>query len=111
MDLSKIYALASQGATPNKPYPSELPEQLAPWHVYFADAGHSILCVVGERWAKLLERSVVEEDVAELFASVSVKTLLRAGWDIHPRFEVIVARDVEYDPMYGVITPSSDEEF
>lgn len=108
MDLDKIYELASQGATPSKPYPSELPEQLAPWHVYFADASHSILCVVGERWAKLLERSAV---VAELLASVSVKTLLRVGWDVHPRFGVIVARNVEYDSMYGVVTSHGDEEF
>ncbi len=111
MNSAVIYALAAEGASTNKPYPTELPEQLAPWHIYFDDCGHNILCVVGEKWVKLLERSVTEQDVAELLAPVSIKTLLREGWEVHPRFGVILARGVEYDPQLGVLIPDADVEF
>lgn len=110
MNKDEIYRLASEGSTPCA-YHSTLPEALAAWHVYFEDCGHNILCVVGERWQRLLERSAVEEDVAELLAPVSVKTVLRQGWEVHPRFGIILARNVEYDMTLGVLIPDDDIEF
>ncbi|MGW5569662.1 hypothetical protein ACWEVD_00555 [Nocardia thailandica] len=76
-------------------YPSPLPDELAPWHVYIADCGHSILVTLGE-----------DLDMA---VPAPVKTVLRHGWKVLDNG--LIHADLPYDPTLGLLTDPSDDEF
>lgn len=87
-------------------YPGGLPEALAPWHLYLADAGHSIVC--------LLEGHTASPPSVDDLCPVPVKTVLR-GY----RFEkidgmpvVVATTGFTYDPDLGLVPlHPEDEEF
>lgn len=84
-----------------RPYPEPLPGDLAPWHVYLLDAGHSILCLLRAHLAEALE------DPADYLIPVPVRTV-RRGYVIERGF---VVADLEYDGAIGLVVPEGDEEF
>jgi hypothetical protein len=87
-------------------YSEKIPEELADWHLYLADGGHSILC--------LLDGHAGSSPTFEELCPVPVKTVLR-GY----RFETIEDTQVPvaqsgftYDETFGLrILDPADEEF
>ena len=91
---------ASALSVPGKTYPSALPPDLAPWYVYPADSGHSLMAI-----PKSLHGTNAPED---LLVPVPVRTVLREGWETHDGWLVVPAH---YDPDLGLVVPDDDMEF
>lgn len=83
---------------PGRPYPSPLPAELAAWHCYMVDGGHSILVALPADGPPTEDRLV----------PAPVKAVLRAGWTVMSGFIVC---DLPYDPHLGLVTEEDDEEF
>ncbi|OLZ51630.1 hypothetical protein BS329_15295 [Amycolatopsis coloradensis] len=90
-DAYGAYAIAG------RPYRGALPSELAPWHLYIPDGGHSILIVTAQGQG-------TQDAVA-----APVKAVLRAGWTITP--EGYVLCELPIDPVLGLITEPADSEF
>ena len=75
------------------PYPQPLPPEIEPYHVYLADAGHSILCVLEMH----LEEANGEMDRYEL--PVPVKYVRERGYRIQDGYIIVEAN---YDPFWGL---------
>lgn len=92
---------------PDKPYPGTLPADLAPWHCYTADSGHSLLI-----WPDLpgdATTATLTEDAAVSGALIPapVKAVLAAGWELRDGY---VHSPLPYDPQLGLLTdPEHDE--
>lgn len=105
----------------DRPYPGELPADLAPWHVYLADAGHSVLVVrhedVSDPFGRVLYQAdppVLDSDVDGLLLPVPVRTALRLRYEMHPagsRGLVPVVAGLDYSRDVGLVVPAEDEEF
>ncbi|WP_280426424.1 hypothetical protein [Nocardia carnea] len=80
----------------DRQYPGSLPEDLAPWHLYIIDGGHSALVTL----------SATGEDGHEVAAPV--KTVLRHGWTVLA--DGRIHADLPYDPQLGLITEPGDDE-
>ncbi|MDT7858225.1 hypothetical protein RQM47_16370 [Rubrivirga sp. S365] len=103
-----------------RPYPGVLPDDLAPWHVYLADGGHSVLAVRREdvrgRFGRLLYEAdppVLDSDVDALLLAVPVRTVLRLGYEMRPagsRGLVPVVAGLDYSGELGLVVPAEDEE-
>lgn len=81
----------------NRQYPKPLPEDLACWHLFVIDGGHSVLITL----------SPTGEEGYEVAAPV--KTVLRHGWTVLP--DGRIHADLPYDPHLGLRTEPGDDEF
>ncbi|MGW0562841.1 hypothetical protein ACWDZ4_20035 [Streptomyces sp. NPDC003016] len=105
-----IVRRALAGLLLDRPYPRELPADLAPWHCYVKDGGHCLLVVldpVGTDGVVLSAGGAVP--IEEACVPVPVKAVLRAGWRVSE--DGYVHTPVRYDPTLGVLTDPEDDEF
>lgn len=86
---------------PGKGYPRPLPADLAPWHVYTADGGHSIAVALAAFYQP-------GGDPAEFLVPAPVKAVLKAGWTARDGWIVC---DLPYDPAVGLATDPGDDEY
>lgn len=92
-----------------RPYPGELPAELAPWHCYVQDSGHCLLVVLDPVETGHKETAGGPARIEDFCVPVPVKAVLRAGWRIGE--DGYARADVRYDPALGVITDPEDDEF
>lgn len=92
-----------------RPYPGELPAELAPWHCYVKDSGHCLLVVLDPVEVGYQPTAGGPARVEEACVPVPVKAVLGAGWRIGEGGYVHAA--VRYDPELGVVTDPEDDEF
>ncbi|MCD9903207.1 hypothetical protein LUR56_31140 [Streptomyces sp. MT29] len=97
------------GLVLERPYPGELPAELAPWHCYVKDGGHCIVVVLEPVGEGARGSAGGAAPIQDARVPVPVKAVLRAGWRIGEDGYVHAA--VRYDPSYGVITDPEDDEF
>lgn len=86
---------------PPTAYPGTLPPDLAPWHCYATDGGHSIVVAVASRYRPDLPPG-------EYLCGVPVRTVLRLGWTLTA--EGYVLCDVPYSSDLGAMVDPADEE-
>lgn len=89
------------GVVSGKSYPSQLPGELAPWYVYTADGGHSVLVALAAFYAP-------GADPAEFLVPAPVRAVIRAGWTAQDGWLVC---DLRYHPGTGLITDPGDDEY
>ena len=85
---------------PGKRYPRPLPVEIAPWHCYTADGGHSIVVVLRRDFRP-------GADLTDSLVPAPVKSVLR-GYAIEDGYVVC---DLPYDPDLGLRTPPEDDEY
>ncbi len=83
-----------------KKYPAPLPAELADWHCYTSDGGHSILVLIEGEFDE-------EKPVWQELCPAPVKAVLR---DYRAVGEFIAAK-LKYDSEIGLISDWQDEEF
>jgi hypothetical protein len=88
----------------DRPYPGELPADLAPWHVYTVDGGHAILVVLESTAASLAPGQSVESAMVP----APVKLVLRSGHTIRDGAPWAA---LPYDDELGLLANEEDEEF
>lgn len=90
---------------PGRTYPRPLPEEIAPWHCYTLDGGHSILVVLdlGD-----LGDKPSREQLETNLCPAPVKAVERAGWRVVDGY--VVAK-LPYDPQLGLVTDPDDDEY
>ncbi|MFJ7054785.1 hypothetical protein ACIQU7_24045 [Streptomyces albidoflavus] len=93
----------------DRPYPGQLPAELAPWHCYMVDGGHSLLVVLAPLGEGNLPTAGGPARIEDGMVPVPVKAVLRAGWEITE--SGYVRASVPYDPDLGVVTDPDDDEF
>ncbi|MFF4902317.1 hypothetical protein [Streptomyces sp. NPDC001068] len=93
----------------DRPYPGELPAELAPWHCYVKDSGHCLLVVLDPVEEGYKPSAGGPARVEEACVPVPVKAVQRARWRIDEAGYVHTA--VRYDLELGVITDPEDDEF
>ncbi|WP_433257840.1 hypothetical protein ACQPYK_21660 [Streptosporangium sp. CA-135522] len=86
---------------PGRPYPGELPTELAPWHCYTPHDGHSIMV--------LLAQFASEGDPEDYIVPLPVKSVLRAGWQVNGDGFIVI--DLPYSTETGLVTPPEDDEY
>lgn len=84
-----------------KSYHSELPPIVRDWYCYTTDGGHSILCLIEDRF------DYQDSNLWQSLCPVPVKTVLRSN-RIYAGFVVVRAK---YDERVGLQTPPEDDEF
>jgi hypothetical protein len=89
-----------------RPYPAALPPELAPWHCYTVDGGHSLFVLLA---AMADDYDRPGADPAEYGVAAPVKAVLRAGWTV--REDGFVVTDLPFSPSLGLVTDSGDDEF
>lgn len=89
----------------NRPYGRALPEELAPWHCYTLDGGHSILVVLDD--ATLSDAPSMQQ-IMDNLVPAPVKAVERAGWRMLDGF---VLCKLPYDPELGLMTDPEDDEY
>ncbi|MFF7216830.1 hypothetical protein ACFZAU_41020 [Streptomyces sp. NPDC008238] len=93
----------------DRPYPQPLPQQVADWHVYRRDLGHSVAVMVppfGE--PEMVPTSGLDVPVTGNIVFAPVKSVLRAGWQIKNGF---LHSRLRYEPKVGLLTDPDDDEF
>ncbi|MEU6070525.1 hypothetical protein ABZ864_40325 [Streptomyces sp. NPDC047082] len=86
-------------------YARQLDPEIAPWHCYTLDGGHSILVVLDH--GKLGDRPTSKE-LEDNLVPAPVKTVERVGWRLVGGYVVC---KLPYHPVLGLITPESDDEY
>lgn len=106
MSIPKQIILALFGPGFDRAYPGTLPEELADWHLYLPDCGHSILC--------LLDGHTDTNPIFEDLCPAPVKTVLR-GYRIVAIDDIpvpVTQSGFTYDEMFGLrILEPADGEF
>lgn len=87
----------------NRPYTGTLPEELVPYHVYFSDSGHSIVCVLETHLKAALVTNMDYYEVA-----VPVKYVLEKGYR---KVGDYIVTDAEYDKNLGLIVDEKYYEY
>lgn len=94
---------------PDRPYPAELPAELAAWHCYVVDGGHSILVMLDPVEPGMTVPAAGNGAVVEgALLPAPVKAVLRAGWRVENGY---IRTPVRYDPELGLLTDPEDDEF
>lgn len=83
-----------------RPYHSPLPPDLAAWHCYATDAGHSILILFSADYRG-------RGDLTESLCPAPVKAVLRVGYQILRGYVVC---DLPYSPDVGLQTDPAEDE-
>lgn len=94
---------------PGHPYPGTLPADLAPWHCYLPDTGHSLLVMLDpvDKGAKV-DAAHEATVVVDAFVPAPVKAVLRAGWRIKDGY---IRTPLRYDMALGLLTDPGDDEY
>jgi hypothetical protein len=93
----------------DRPYPGQLPAELAPWHHYTSDRGHCLMVMV-----PLVEHQQIvpagnnEFVITGRLQSASVKSVLSTGWEMKNRY---IHTPLRYDEDFGLLTDPGDDEF
>ncbi|MEU5242385.1 hypothetical protein ACH4UR_37420 [Streptomyces lydicus] len=91
---------------PGRTYPRPLPPEIAPWHCYIPDGGHSILVALDTGdLGEAPSTNALEEGS---LVPAPVKSVERAGWRM---VEGYVVCKLPYDPELGLVTPPEDDEY
>ncbi|MGW0033049.1 hypothetical protein ACWDXD_24935 [Streptomyces sp. NPDC003314] len=93
----------------DRPYPGELPAELAPWYCYTKDGGHCLVVALDPTEEGYRVSAGGPARIEQALLPVPVKAVLRAGWRIGENGYVYTA--VRYDPALGVLTAPEDDEF
>ncbi|MFV5996129.1 hypothetical protein ACNPQM_27910 [Streptomyces sp. NPDC056231] len=102
LELQKITA-------DDRPYPSQLPAELAPWHHYTPHGGHCLMVMV-----PLVEQGQIvltgsnEGVLTGKLVSAPVKSVVSAGWEMKNKY---IHTPLRYDEAFGLLTDPRDEEF
>ncbi|WP_331732480.1 hypothetical protein OG613_48075 (plasmid) [Streptomyces sp. NBC_00015] len=86
-------------------YARDLPEELACWHCYTLDGGHSILVALDDG---TLGDAPTLEKIVDMLVPAPVKAVERAGWRT---WEGFVVCNLPYDPTLGLVTDPADDEY
>lgn len=86
-------------------YPRPLPPELAPWHCYTADGGHSLVVLLA---AHAGDYDKPGADIGQHTVPAPVKSVLRAGWTV--RADGFLVTDLPYDERIGLVTDPDDDE-
>lgn len=100
-DPADLIERFARGRTAGRPYPGELPADIAPWHCYLPDGGHSLLVAL----ASFYDAGV---DPGAFLVPAPVKAVLRVGYVWRDGYPVA---DLPYDPDLGLMTDEDDDEF
>ncbi|MFB6985596.1 hypothetical protein [Streptomyces sp. NPDC056304] len=93
----------------DRPYPGEMPAELALWHCYVKDSGHCLLVMLGPAEDGYRPSAGGLARIEDAFVPVPVKAVIRAGWRIGEGGYVHAA--LPYNPELGVVTDPEDDEF
>lgn len=104
-DPREVIARSLGRMAAERPYGRELPADIAPWHCYTLDGGHSILVVLDD--GQLGDKSAVQE-LEDNLMPAPVKAVERAGWRM---VEGYVVAKLPYDPALGLVTDPEDDEY
>lgn len=85
------------------PYHSELPKELAPYHVWVPDCGHSIMCVL----TQFIDEAKVGK-ISDYQLPVPVKYVLQKGYTVHPN---CIEVNVPYNKELGLYIEGDYEEW
>jgi hypothetical protein len=88
----------------DRPYTGDLPADLAPWHVYTVDGGHSILVVLSST-IPFLEPG---ESLESTMVPAPVRLVLRSGCSMR---EGVQWADLPYDDELGLLAEEGDDEY
>jgi hypothetical protein len=88
----------------SRPYQGSMPPALAPWHVYVADGGHSIIAILQQH-----EYDAFVDDPAKMLMPIPVKSVLR-GYEVYDGYIIASSPDLEYSSLFGLICPPEDTE-
>lgn len=88
-------------AVAGKAYPAPLPPELAAWHCYTKDGGHSILCLLAKDY-------IAEGGNIDNLLPMPVKAVLRCGYELQDEWVVV---NLPYSPDFGLEVEDFDEEF
>lgn len=105
LDPAAVIARVHPYVSTDRPYHAELPPELARWHVFVPDGGHSIVILLSEQQYPRRAAS----DLADYTVPAPVKSVLRQGWTTHPHGYVLC--DLPYDQSLGLVTDYNDDEF
>lgn len=83
-------------------YPEKLPADLAPWHCYTIDGGHSILVALKAYYSP-------DKSPRNFLVPAPVKAVKKAGWVLTE--EGFPLCDLPYSENLGLITAPDDDEF
>lgn len=96
-------------ATEERPYPQPLPPELAPWHVYHRERGHSLMVQIPSvEPAQIVMPSGDRAFRTSDFVFAPVKSVLRASWRLHNGH---LQSPLRYEPEFGLLTDPGDDEF
>lgn len=99
--VDSLGSMAVRGRTYLRP----LPDELAPWHCYVLDGGHSILAVQDDG---TLGDTPPRRTLLDRLVAAPVRTVERVGWRMVDGF---VVSPLPYDPGIGLVVEEGDEEF
>ncbi|CAM5628467.1 hypothetical protein [Streptomyces griseomycini] len=99
--VESLGRMAVRGRT----YPRPLPDELAPWHCYVLDGGHSILAVLDDG---SLGDAPPRQALLDRLVPAPVRAVERAGWRVVDGF---VLSPLPYDPDIDLVVEKEDEEF
>lgn len=106
MTVNPRDVIASLGHMVDRPYGRALPDELARWHCYTLDGGHSIVVVLDDG-------TVGDEPSAQKLRDhlvpAPVKAVERAGWRVMDSGFVVCK--LPYDPELGLVTEPGDDEY
>lgn len=85
---------------PAPPYPGQLPSELADWHCYTSDGGHSILVCI---WPANSPEAPIK-----LLCPAPPRAVLRHGWTAVGEF---IFSPIPYNPDFGLVCEPEDDEF
>lgn len=89
---------------PTPSYPRELPADIAPWHCYTIDGGHSILATI----PTLLTANPTDPE--SFLVPIPVQSVLR-GYELRNGYVLALDPRISYDRNLGLITPKDDDEY
>lgn len=95
-----VEAAGLAGIALQRPYPGEMPPDLAPFHVYVPDQGHCLIVVAGQYGTTA--------NPGQSLLAYPVKAVLRVGYTIR---DGLVWCDMPYDSMLGAVALADEHEF
>lgn len=86
-------------------YPFNLPEDFAPWYMYFEDTGHGILAILEEHFDIAFNKRTPEGYIIPIPPNV-----LKRGYRVHDGYLISTA-GLDYDPNSGLKLRELDYEY
>lgn len=88
-----------------KSYSGEINPAIISWHIYLADAGHSVFAILSDH-----EDLAFNGDPTQYLVPIPIKSVMR-GYELRDGYIIACAPELKYDQVFGLVCPSEDDEF